>query len=152
MKAEERHHLKENEFATSVARIAIAAKANRDRLVLIVVVVALIAGIGGAFIIWKNKKRDMAGADFARAMAVAQAQIAPTPTVPGAAQAAGTYPTMKAREEAALAAFQQVASTYPTTDEGLSAAYQSAGALVSLDRLSEAEKAYQDVMSRAGSS
>jgi len=152
MKAEERHHLKQNDFATSVVRIAGAAREHRDRLLLIAVVVVLVVGIGGALLLWQRKKQDTAGADFAKAMAVVQAQIAPAPTVPGATQAAGTFPTMQARQEAALKALRQVASAYPSNDEGVSAAYQAAGTLVSLDRLSEAEKAYQDVISRAGNS
>src|SRR6185295_11282905 len=119
MKAEERHHLKQNEFAISVARLATSAKANRDRVMLITVAVVLIAAIGGGIMLWQNKKRDAAGADFAKAMAISDAQIAPAPTVPGATQAAGTYPTIQARQEAALKAFQQVASTYHSTNEGL---------------------------------
>jgi predicted negative regulator of RcsB-dependent stress response len=152
MKAQERHHLKQNEFAESVARIAALANANRDRLILVVAAVVLIGGIGGAFLMWQNRTRDLAGAEFAKAMTVAQAQIAPPPTVPGATQAPGTFPTVRARQEAALTAFQRVASTYPSSDDGIAAAYQAAATLVSLDRLPEAEKAYQDVTGRAGSS
>jgi len=152
MKAEERHHLKQNEFAISVARLAAGAQANRARVVQIVAAVVVIAGIGFAITLWQNKKRDAAGGDFAKAMSIAQSQIAPAPTVPGASQAAGTFPTVQARQEAALKAFQQVASTYPSTAEGMSASYQAAGVLASLDRLAEAEKAYQDVISRAGTS
>src|SRR5437762_2391641 len=126
MKAQERHHLKQNEFAESVARIAILAKANRDRLILVLAVIVVIGGIGGAFVVWQNRTRDLAGADFAKAMTVAQAQIAPPPTVPGATQAPGTFPTARARQEAALKAFQQVASTYPNSDDGIAAAYQAA--------------------------
>ena len=48
------------------------------------------------------------------AMSIAQAPIVPPPTVPGATQAAGTYPTDKARRKPALQAFQQVViAQYP---------------------------------------
>ena len=151
MKAQERHHLKQNEFAESVARIAVAAKANRDRVILIGVTVVVIAGIAGAFLMWQNKKRALSGADFARAMAVSQSPIAPAPSVPGATQAPGTFPTERARQEAALKAFQQVAASYPSSDDGVAAAYQAAATLVSLDRLEEGEKAYQDLITRSGS-
>ena len=80
MKAEERHHLKQNEFATSVARLATAAQANRHRVIQVVAAVVVIAGLGFAITLWQNKKRDAAGADFAKAMSVAQSQIAPAPT------------------------------------------------------------------------
>jgi TolA-binding protein len=45
-----------------------------------------------------------------------------------------------------------VANAYPSTPDGIAAAYQAAGALFGLGRLAEAEKAYQDVIARAGSS
>jgi TolA-binding protein len=45
-----------------------------------------------------------------------------------------------------------VATAYPSTPDGLAAAYEAAGIMFGLGRLGEAEKAYQDVIARAGSS
>jgi len=151
MKAEERHHLKENEFANSVARVAAVAQANRSRVVAIVIAAVVIVAVGAAFMTWNNRKRDQIGAEFAKAMAVAQSQIAPPSSIPGAVQATGTFPTLQAKQEATLKAFQQVAAAYPNADEGIAAAYQAANTLLAMERLPEAEKAYQDVISRAGS-
>jgi TolA-binding protein len=88
---------------------------------------------------------------FGNAMAIAESPISPPSTLPGAVQAPGTYPTEKARQEAALAAFQTAAKAYPSTTAGMAASYQAASALLSLDRLPEAEQAFQDVANRAGS-
>jgi TolA-binding protein len=152
MKARERHQLKQNEFAATMARLATTFRENRDRATLAVLVGLLVVAAVGGYLWWHRHRNDQAGAMFAVAMIVAQSPIAPAPTVPGAAQAAGTYPTIRARQEAALAAFQRVAAAYPSTDSGVAAAYQMAGTLAALGRLAEAEKAYQDVMTRAGSS
>ncbi len=152
MKAQERHHLKENEFVATVARVSATVRDNRDRVILGIAAIVLIVGVGAGYFFWNKHREDQAGAMFALAMAAYESQIAPPPTVPGAKQAAGTYPTIRARQEAALQAFQQVADAYPSTANGKAALYQVAGTLVALGRLAEAEKTYHDVVSRAGSS
>ena len=85
-------------------------------------------------------------------MSIAQAPIVPPPTVPGATQTAGTYPTDQARQEAALQTFQQVATQYPSTSAGLTARYQTGVALMALGRLPEAEQAFGAVADKAGAS
>jgi TolA-binding protein len=80
------------------------------------------------------------------------ATIAPAPTVPGAKQAPGTFPTEQARAEATLAAFQRVAADFPSTQAGVAAKYHAAGELMSLGRFADATQAFQDVVTRAGSS
>ena len=60
----------------------------------------------GGYFWWPKRTNDRAGALLGQAMATTQAQIAPAPTLPGATQAAGTYPTEQARDQAALKAFQ----------------------------------------------
>ncbi|HYN08659.1 MAG TPA: tetratricopeptide repeat protein [Vicinamibacterales bacterium] len=152
MKAQERHHLKQNEVAQTAARVVETFAANRDRIMMVSVVVLLVLAIGGGYLYWRKRTNDKAGAMLGIAMAVTQSQIVPAPTVPGATQAPNTYPTDRARQEAALKAFQEVAATYPSTDAGLAAQYHAAGALLSLGRLAEAEKAFADVAARTGSS
>jgi tetratricopeptide (TPR) repeat protein len=150
MKSQERHHLKQNEFAAGVARVTDTLRENRSRLgVTVLAAVIVIAGVAGYFY-WRQQVRNAAGGMFAIAMAVAESPIAPAPTVPGATQAPGTYPTVQARQEAAVEAFQQVANAYPSTPEGLAALYHGAGELFSLGRLAEAQQAYETVIGRAG--
>jgi hypothetical protein len=151
MKAQERHQLKQNDFAQTMTRVATFVSEHRDRLTLAVVAAVLIVAIGGGYLYWKRHRDGDAGALFAMAMSIYQSPIAPAPTVPGATQAAGTYPTLEARQAAALAAFQKVADAYPSTRDGVAARYEVAGVLLSRGQFAEAEKAYQDVIAGAAS-
>ena len=126
MKAQERHQLKQNEVAQTAARVMETFTAHRDRIMMISVVVLLMLAIGGGYLYWRKRTNDKAGAMLGIAMSVTQSPIVPAPTVPGATQAPNTYPTDRARQEAALKAFQEVAATYPSTDAGLAAQYHAA--------------------------
>lgn len=152
MKTQHRHQLKQNDFAATMSRAVGAMRGSPRRVVvLFVVILILTAGVGG-FFTWRKQTRDRAGAMFAEAMATTEAQIAPAPTVPGATQAPGTFPSVKARQEASLAAFQKLAVEYPSIPDGIAAAYHVAGSLFALGRFPEAEQAYWDVITRAGTS
>jgi tetratricopeptide (TPR) repeat protein len=152
MKATERQRLKQNDFAASVALVTRTVQEQRTRLVVgTIVAIVVVAGAVG-FYLWRKHARDEAGALMAAAMAVSESQIAPAPTVPGATQAPGTYPTPAARQDAAIAAFKKVADTYPSTPDGLSAGLQVAAGLYANGRYTDAEKAYADVAQRAGAS
>jgi TolA-binding protein len=152
MKAHERHQLKQNEVAQTAARVVETFAEHRDRIMLISVIVLLVVAIGGGYVYWRKRTNDKAGALLGVAMTVGQSPIVPAPTVPGATQAPNTYPNERARQEAALKAFQEVAATYPSTDAGIAAGYHAAGVLLAVGRLAEAEKTFADVAARAGSS
>ena len=150
MKAQERRQLKQNEFAETLARGTELFREHGSRIGLIALVGVLVIGIAGGFFLWRKHARDEAGALLAEAVSISDAPIAPAPTVPGATQAPGTFPSTRARDEAAFAAFQRVAAAYPSSQAGIVASYEAAGELVALGRLPEAEKAYSDVLTRAG--
>jgi TolA-binding protein len=152
MKAQQRHHLKQNEFAETVARVTTGVVENRDRIVIGTIAAVVVIALAGGLFYWSRHRNDQASAMYGVAVTIQEAPIVPPPTVPGAKQAPGTYPTIKARQDAALQAFQQTSAAYPNAPDGLAAAYQAAGLLVGLGRLPEAEKAYADVIARAGSS
>jgi len=152
MKAQERHHLKQNEFVHTAARMADTFTAHRDRIVVVAAVIVVVVAVFGGYLWWKKRTNDQAGALLGRAMAISQATIAPAPTVPGATQLAGTYPTEQAKQAAALQAFQEVAVAFPKADAGLAAKYHAASLLLSMNRLPEAEQAYRDVTATAGRS
>lgn len=152
MKAKERHHLKENEFVTTTAQVVDTVRANRDQFLIGAIAVVLIVGIGGGWWYWHKHTNDEASSMLAIGMAIAQAPIAPPPTVPGATQTPGTYPSDQARQQAALQAFQQVASLYPSTQAGLAAKYQAGVALMALARFPEAEQSFSAVADQAGTS
>ena len=152
MKAQERRHLKENEFASTTLQVVEGLKANRDRVVMGSVIALVVIAIGGGYCYWHKHTNDEASALLGIGMSIAQAPIVPPPTLPGATQTAGTFPTDQARQEAALQAFQQVATQFPSTAAGLTARYQMGVALMALGRLPEAEQAFTAVADKAGTS
>src|SRR5689334_3903202 len=116
MKAQERRHLKQNEFALTTGRLIEKSVENRGRLTMVAGVVVLAVLIAAAVVYWRARQANQAGAMLGTAMAVAQSQIAPASTLPGVQQAAGTFPTEKARAEAAIKAYGEVIAAYPGTD------------------------------------
>lgn len=152
MKAQERRHLKENEFASTTIQVVETLRENRDRVMMWSIVVIAIIAIGGGYWYWHKHTNDEASSLLGIGMSIAQAPIVPPPTLPGATQTAGTYPTDQARQEAALQAFQQVATQYPSSPSGVAARYQMGVALLALGRLPEAEQAFSAVSDKAGTS
>jgi TolA-binding protein len=156
MKSVERHRLKENEFAHSVARAreAVAERRREVTLLTSIAVVALIA-IGG-FFAWRTSRNAKATNLLASALAVAEAPVvAPPPPAPGSpppVQQPGTFRTDRERLEAAVPRLQQAADAYPNTDAGITARFRLAGSLAELGRYSEAEQRYQEVLAKVGRS
>src|SRR5687768_3467333 len=103
MKAGERHHLKTNEFAVRLARGTELVATHRERVMFgALAVVVLIAGVA-AYSWYRGNTTDKAEALLGAAMTTFEAPIVPAPTIPGATQETGTYPSETARSEAALA-------------------------------------------------
>jgi len=152
MKAGERHHLKQNEFVQTTAKVVETFQANRDRYTLIAGIVAIVLLIGGGWMWWNKRTNDQASARLGIAMAIEQAQVVPAPTLPGATQAPGTYPTEQARDEAAMKAYQSVIADYGSTSAGLTARYQSAVLLASMGKTTEADAAFQAIANDAKTS
>jgi TolA-binding protein len=152
MKARERHHLKQNEFAATTVRLASAVMDNRSRLVAGLVVVAVAGAAIGGYAYWRKQRNDAAGAMLGDAIAIEQAQIIPASTLPGATQAAGTYPNEQARSEAALTAFREVEAAHPGMEAATAARYHAAGVLMAMRRYDEAEAAYREVASASDAS
>lgn len=152
MKADHRHQLKQNDFAIRVAKATEVLATNRDRIVMgTVAVIAIVIAIS-AYSWWSGRTAAQAEALLAVAMQTYDAPIVPAPTVPGATQQAGTYPTEQARSEAALAAFQNVIEQYPSTDAATAARYHHASSLAAIGRYGEAEKGFQATIDAAGDS
>ena len=155
MKATERHKLKEDEFAKSVAKARHSLdNRGRDITMMVIAVVAVLLGVG-AYTLWKQSKAAKANSSLASALAVYEAQVvAPTAPAPGSPMPLpqpGTYQTERAKLEAALPKFVDTANTYAVTDAGITAEYHAAGILTSLGRYGEAEQRYQAVIDKAGS-
>ncbi|HSC28603.1 MAG TPA: tetratricopeptide repeat protein [Vicinamibacterales bacterium] len=155
MKRLERHKLKENEFARTVARAQeILVSRQRDITVMGLVVVVLLGAVAG-YVWWRQARNANATEMLATALAIYQAPVValpePAPGSPIPVQQPGTYVTERAKLDAALPRFLEAADRYPDTDAGITARYYSAAILASLGRHAEAEQRYQEVLEHAGS-
>ena len=149
MKATERHHLKENEVAGWVMGARDWFEGNRN-LILYggLAILLVVAGVAGT--IWYRSMSAGKGAIMlADAMAVMEADVVP-PTVIEAGkppvQQLGTFPTNRARLEAALPKLMAVAEAYPGQDVGIVARYRAAAALVGVGRTAEGIQRYNEVV------
>jgi TolA-binding protein len=150
MKRTERHHLKENEVANWVLELKEQYETNRNMfhygLIAILVVALAVAGTTA----WRSMVKTRAADSLAQAMTVAEAPVtAPTATDGKTlTQPAGTFPTEKARLEAALPKFLATAEAYPSGDVGMVARYRAAAALTALGRTDEAIRQFTQVVER----
>lgn len=154
MKSTERHKLKENEFARSVARARdMLETRGRDVGIMAVAAVLVVALVGGYFW-WRQSREANASTALATALAVYQAPVvpvaAPAPGSPVPVLQAGTYATEQAKLEAALPKFVAAADQFPNTAAGIAARYHAAGILASLGRYAEAEQRFQEVVDKGG--
>ena len=148
MKHSEKEHLKENE----VANVLAAANQNRSQVLAIGggILVLLIAV--GAFVTWQRNKDVAVSGMLAEAMVTYEAPVqAPIPGDTGSTaaptQMPGTYPTEKAKLEAALPKFLAAADSSPASMPGRLARLNAAAVLVALGRFDEARTHYDQLAS-----
>ena len=154
MKTTERHHLKDNELALALGQAQSWAGGNSKALATTLIAIVIVGAAVLGYMVWRNRTDDQARALLAEAMVIEEARVMAAGPPPGTTndpnavggQLPGTYPTEKAKLEAALPKFQAAADAYPTHDAGLTARYHAAKALVSLGRFDEAVKHYEQVI------
>src|SRR5262245_12311771 len=160
MRTSERHHLKDNELALALRQANEWATTNQRSLTLTLGAIVVIGGAIGGYILWRNSVDDKAQSLLAQAMVVESARVVPpaptpapvpatngTPSAPVSLQPPGTYPSERAKLEAALPKFITAADTYPSTEAGRIARYQAGAVLVGLGRYDEAIAQYDRVIS-----
>lgn len=120
----------------------------------VAIAVAVVIALVGGYTLWRQSRNAKAEAALAGALALFEAPVvplaAPAPGSPLPVQQPGTYPTEKAKLEAALPKLMEAADAHPNTSAGIAARYYAASALASLGRFSEAEQRYQEVVDKAG--
>jgi TolA-binding protein len=158
MKRTERHHLKENELAHTLASAREYLEPRKKQISLTAFLIFLFAvALLGVTIVRQrtvNRAHDM----LAEAMVVLDAQVIPrepvdpkSPTPPPAAmQGTGTFETEEAKLQAAVPKLKAAADAYPDTQPGITARYHLAGTLSALGKHQEAVQAYDDVVKRSG--
>jgi FimV-like protein len=149
MKHSEREHLKENEVAHALAAANEALARNRTQVLAIGGgLLALLIAVGG-YVTWARNKDNTVSVMLADAMVVLDApvQAAMPPSEAGSTapptQAPGTYPTEKAKLEAALPKFLAAADSSPDSGPGRMARLHAASILVMLGRFDEARTHYE---------
>jgi TolA-binding protein len=148
MKRAERHHLKENELQRVATEMRRFYTERQRETTWIVAVACVVAAAAAAYFLWSEHVQSRAHGLLAEATTVQDARIA----VPGAPDTKGTFPTERARLQAAVVKFKAAADAYPSTDAGLFARSQEAAGQLALGNPALAVTAYQDVIKRAGSS
>jgi TolA-binding protein len=154
MKASERHKIKENDFAHTVARTRELVNQRPRETATIAIAVLGVALVLGAFLAWRVARDAKATTLLAAALAVAEAPVvAPPPPAPGSpppVQPPGSFRTDRERLEASLPPLQRAADGYPDSDAGITARFRLAASLAELGRYAEAEQRYQEVVQKAG--
>lgn len=155
MKSTERHKLKEDEFARSLAAARNVVTTRRDDITKIVIGIVAIIVIVAGYSLWRQSRNAKAEGALATGLAVFEAPVmapaAPAPGSPVPVQQPGTFQTERAKLEAALPKLMEAADQYPNTQAGIAARYYAASALASLGRFAEAEQRYQEVVDKGGS-
>lgn len=155
MKSTERHKLKENDFALTVARTREMVEQRRKEVATIAIAVIAVSVVVAGYFVWRTSRDSKSEALLASALAVAEAPVyTPPPPAPGSAppvQPPGTFRTERERLEAALPKLQAAADAYPDSEAGITARFHLAAALAELGRFAEAEQRYNEVAQKAGS-
>jgi tetratricopeptide (TPR) repeat protein len=158
MKHSERRHLKDNELAIALAHANEWRARHQKPLTIALTVVVLVAAAVVGYLVWRNSVDTQARARLAEAMVIYEARVVPpTPPVvtsgnasPAApVQEPNTYPTEKAKLEAALPKFVGAAEAYSSTNAGQTARYHAASTLVELGRFDEGITEYDRVIATA---
>ena len=158
MKSDERHHLKENELAHSLASLHEFVGPRSRSLGVIVLGVVVVAAIAIGAVVIRQRSQTRGQDLLAEALVALDARVVPASAAgaagdaPAAAQfgATGTFSTEAAKLNAALPKLKAAADAYPDAPAGITARYHMAGALAALGRHDEAIAAFDDVTKRSG--
>jgi FimV-like protein len=153
MKHSEREHLKENELAKALASANQSIGQHQSQYLAIGgAVVAVLIAIAG-YTTWSRNADNAVSGLLADAMVVYEAPVqAPIPpTEPGSTaaptQTPGTYPTERAKLEAALPKFLAASESSPSSGPGRLARFNAAAILLTLGRYDEARTHYDQLAS-----
>ena len=156
MKSTERHKLKENEFARSVAHARGAMERQRGTVAKVVVALVLLLLAVGGYSWWRSAREARANQALAAALAVYETPVVtPPPPAPGSPPPVpqpGTFQSEREKLDASLPKFEEAASAHPNTQAGIAARFHAAGILADLGKHADAEQRYKEVVDKAGNS
>ncbi len=157
MKPSERQKLKHDEVKETLQDVYGRLEHNRSRVVGVFVAVVVILLAVGGWMLFQAQRANKAGALLAEGLVISEAPVVPPapPAEPGqpappSTLPAGSFPTEKAKLEAALPKFLATAEAYPSTQAGIAARYYAASTLVALGKPEEGRQRYQEVIEADG--
>jgi len=159
MKRAERHRLKENALAHTIAAAQEGLITRKSEIASILLGVVVIAAIGAGIYAWRQQDNVRAEQLLADAMVIFNARVVSAtanPETPGEVPAAatigatGSYASERAKLTDALPKLKAAADAYPETEAGVTARYLYASSLSNLGRHTEAIDAFREVVERAG--
>ena len=154
LKYKERQHLKDNELAIALNQAQSWAQQNSNTITTGVAAVAIVVIAVLGYMAYRNSSDNKARVALAEAMVIEEARVMPPGPPTGSTndpnaiggQLPGTYPTEKAKLEAAIPKFQAAADGFPSTDSGQTARFHLARTYVTLGRYEEGLKEYDKVI------
>jgi TolA-binding protein len=156
MKRIERHKLKENEFARTVAQARDVMETRGSQIAKVVLGLLVLALAVVAFNWWRGQREAGANESLASALATYEMPVVPpAPPAPGSPPPLpqpGTFQSEQERLNASLPKFLETANAHPDTAAGVTARFHAASILAALGKPAEAEQRYQEVIDKAGSS
>lgn len=151
MKRTERHHLKENEFASMALSVKEAFVTRRVQSIGTLVAIVAVVGALVGYVAWRGRIQARADTLLAEALALEEARVGPPP-LPGTPSTGLSFATERERQQALQSKFKAVADEFPSTAAGIFARYREGASLVALGSPAEAVKAYQQAVDRGGDS
>ena len=151
MKRAERHHLKENEFASLALSVKEAFVTRRVQSIGTLVAVVAVLGALVGYVAWRGRIQARADTLLAEALSLEEARVGPPP-LPGTPSTGLSFATERERQQAMQSKFKAVADEFPSTAAGIFARYREGASLVALGSPAEAVKAYQQAVDRGGDS
>jgi tetratricopeptide (TPR) repeat protein len=155
MKRQERHHLKENELAQTIAAARDFIEPRTRQIGYLVAAAVAIGLVILAVTFVRQRSEAQAEQRLAEAMVALNARVVPpsdpeVADLPASAQfsATGTFATEEAKLKAAIPKLQTAADEFPDRQAGIVARYHLAGALAALGRNDEAVQQFDQVVQR----
>jgi TolA-binding protein len=154
MKATERHKLKENEFAKSVAQARDAMQRRQGTITKIALALLVLLVAVGGYSWWRSARETRANEALASALAVYGMPVVPVPPPapgsPAPVPQPGTFQTDQERLDASLPKFLEAANAFPNSTAGIAARFHAAAILAAQGKLGDAEQRYKEVVDQAG--
>jgi tetratricopeptide (TPR) repeat protein len=149
MKRTERHHLKQHELDVLARGARHAIEGRKREMTFAVAAVVIVGAALLGYVAWGDRVESRAEAMLAEAVSVSETRVG-APIAPGTPGAGPSFPTERARAEAALLKFKAAADAYPESEAGIFARYREGALHTALGNEAEAIAAYQQVIDRAG--